>query len=388
MIIENITAKAVNDSRGEKTIEVSVKTNVGKFVSSAPNGKSKGKHESKSYKKSLEEDIVSLEKLSEYFSQEHLEKFEDLKHVESLVKGHIGANTLFALESAVLKAIAKEQNKQVWELLNSEAKKIPVLIGNCIGGGVHSKNENKPDFQEFLIIGREDSMIKNFSEAKKTKESAKIILKKNDSKFKGEKNDEDAWKTTLTDKGVLEILEQTKNLIGLDVASSSFYKRKKYHYKNPPIDRVAEEQLMFLSNLVKNFKLKYLEDPFEEEDFGCFAKILEKHPETLIVGDDLTVTNIKRVKKAIEKNSINAMIIKPNQNGSLLEVAKIVKLCEENNIKKIFSHRSGETSESILADLAFGFQADYIKCGITGKVREAKINRMIEIEKSLRKTQQ
>jgi enolase len=104
----------------------------------------------------------------------------------------------------------------------------------------------------------------------------------------------------------------------------------------------------------------------------------------MVVGDDLTVTNYKRLKKAIEMNSINAILMKPNQNGSLIDVAKVAQLAKDNGIKMIFSHRSGETMENILADVAFGFGADFIKCGITGDVREAKIKRLIEIEKSLK----
>ncbi|MEA3414486.1 MAG: hypothetical protein U9Q99_03120 [Nanoarchaeota archaeon] len=405
MIIENIKAKAIKDSRGDKTIEVSIKTNIGKFSASAPNGKSKGKHEAKSYKKSLEQDIESLEKISEYFSDQHLEKFDDLKHIESITKGHIGANTLFALETATLKAISKEQKKEIWQIVQDSNKlfdktknpKIPRLVGNCIGGGLHSKlvNNKRPDFQEFLLIPKTNSMIQNSKENHQAKNDTKIILKKRDKYFQEKTNDENAWMTSLNDKEILEILETTKIPLGLDIAASGFYKRKKYRYKNPPIDRIVEKQLMFLINLIKNFKIFYIEDPFDEEDFGSFKKLLHysahfkiknkktgKFPNILIVGDDLTVTNYKRLKKAIEMKSINAIIIKPNQNGSLIDVKRIAELANKNNIKMIFSHRSGETNESIIADLAFGFQADFIKCGITGKEREIKINRMIEIEKN------
>ena len=102
------------------------------------------------------------------------------------------------------------------------------------------------------------------------------------------------------------------------------------------------------------------------------------------MGDDLIVTNYNRLKKAIENKSINALIVKPNQTGSLLEVSQVCKIAKEKDIKIVFSHRSGETDESILADLAFGFGADFFKCGIVGKEREVKIKRLIEIEKSLK----
>ena len=384
MKIKSVSAKSILDSRKEKTVYVTIKTDVGNFSASAPNGKSRGKYESKPYKKSLEEDIQFLKDSKDYFSEEILEKFEDLRRVEDIVDRHVGANTLFALESAVLKAIAKEQKKQVWQLIDSKAKKLPRLVGNCVGGGKHSDVRQKPDFQEFLLIPNFKSVEKSFEANKKAKEEVKFLLKENDENFKGKENDENAWETSLNEKEILEILKKTKLPLGLDIAASSFCKRKKYLYKNPPLDRTNEEQLEYLSNLIKNFDILYLEDGFSEENFDGFAKLLNKFPNSLIVGDDLIVTNYDRLKKAIEEKSINALIVKPNQTGSLLDVSQVCKIAKDNNIKIVFSHRSGETEEDILADLAFGFGADFFKCGITGKEREAKLMRLIEIEKSLK----
>ena len=210
------------------------------------------------------------------------------------------------------------------------------------------------------------------------------MLKNKDEKFKGERNDEDAWNTSLNEKEVFDLLKKLEIHLGVDVAASSFFKRKKYHYENPKLDRTIEEQFDYISNLIKNYGLFYIEDPFEEEDFESFAKLLKKFPDSLIVGDDLTATNPKLLDKAIKMKSINAIIVKPNQIGSLIKVKEVCELAKKNNIKIVFSHRSGETKENILADLAFGFQADFFKCGISGKEREVKIKRLIEIEKSLK----
>lgn len=383
MRIKGVDAKTVLDSRKEKTILVSIKTNVGNFYASSPTGKSTGKYEAKAYKKNLDEDIKTLKKFSSYFTDESMDVFDDLRRVEDIVDKQVGANTCFALESAILKAIAKEKNKQVWELINQNAKTFPRLVGNCIGGGKHSKADKKPDFQEFLAIPNLNSTQKNFDENKKIKERAQFYLEKKDEKFGKNKNDENAWITSLNEKEVLEIIKSFNIPIGIDVAASSFYKRKKYHYENPTLKRTDEEQVYYVESLIKNFNLFYVEDPFEEEDFDSFAKILKKHPQTLIVGDDLIVTNYKRLEKAIEKKSINALIVKPNQNGCLTDVKRVCELAKKNNIKIVFSHRSGETEENILADLAFGFQADFLKCGIDGVEREAKLRRLIEIEKAL-----
>jgi len=388
VVIKEVSAKSILDSRKEKTILISIKIKSGKtFSASSPSGKSTGKYEAKSYKKNLEEDINTLKKFKEYFSEEIIEEFRDLKRVEDILEGHVGANTLFAFESAVLKAIAFEKKKEIWEIINPEArklKKFPRLVGNCIGGGKHSEtNGKKPDFQEFLLIPENSSPEKSLKINKEAKEKVEFILKKKDKLFQSKKNDENAWITSLNEKEVLDILSELNIPLGVDVASSSFYSRKKYSYENPVLKRNKEEQFGYVANLIKNYNLIYIEDPFEEEDFESHSKLLKKFPNSFIVGD-LIVTNSKRLQKAIEINAINAIIIKPNQCGSLLEVKRVCEMAKENNIKMVFSHRSGETEETILADLAFGFQADFLKCGITGKEREAKIKRLIEIEKSLK----
>ncbi len=383
MIIKGVSAKAVLDSRREKTIFISIKTDFGNFSASSPSGKSTGKYEAKPYNKSLEGDIKAIKQLSRYFSEELIEKFDDLRRVEDIVDRQVGANTLFALESAVLKALAKEKKKEIWELINLNAKKTPRLVGNCIGGGKHSSANRKPDFQEFLLIPEQKNIEKAFEINREAKKKTKEILLKEDSKFKGERNDEDAWMAGLNDKETLEILKRTRLPLGIDSAASSFYKRKNYNYKNPLFKRSIEEQFEYLNNLIRNFSIYYIEDPFEENDFESFAKLTKRFPDRLIVGDDLTTTNSKRFEKAIKMKSITAIIVKPNQIGSLIEVKEVCELAKKNNIKIVFSHRSGETEETILADLAFGFGADFFKCGITGKEREVKIKRLIEIEKSL-----
>jgi len=384
VVIKSVDAKSIFDSRREKTVYVSVKTDVGVFGASSPNGKSKGKNEARSYVKSLDEDIKMLKKFSDYFSKENINKFDDLRRVEDVVDRQIGANTLFALESAILKAVAKEQKKEIWQLINPNARKFPRLVGNCIGGGKHSKSIKKPDFQEFLLVPNMKSVKENWEKSKKLKEEAKYLLKIRDEKFRGEKNDEDAWNTNLNEKEVFDIITSFDIPVGVDVAASSFVKREKYLYENPLLKRTKDEQFDYLSNLIKNFNLFFVEDPFGEEDFESFAKLLKKYPASLIVGDDLTTTNLNRFEKAIKMKSINAIIVKPNQIGSLLEVKEVCGLAKKEGIKIIFSHRSGETSETILGDLAFGFGADFFKCGITGKEREAKIKRLIQIERGLK----
>ncbi|MDD5012608.1 MAG: enolase C-terminal domain-like protein [Candidatus Nanoarchaeia archaeon] len=387
MKIKSVSAKSILDSRGEKTILVTIKTNVGEFSASSPSGKSTGKFEAKPYKKNIEGDIEKIEQLSDYFSDE-IEEFDDLRKVDDIVDKHLGANTIFAMESAILKALAEEDGKEIWELIDSKIAnaggRFPRLVGNCVGGGKHSILERKPDFQEFELIPDGKTVGECAKINNKAKKETKEMLGKVDKKFSGKKNDEDAWAVSLNEKEVLEVLKKTKIPLGVDIAASGFYKRWHYYYENPKLKRSKAEQLDYISNLIRNFDLYYVEDPFEEDDFENFAELHARFPDILIVGDDLTTTNPERLKKAIKMKSINAIIVKPNQIGSLMKVKEVCELAKKNNIKIVFSHRSGETEESILADLAFGFQADFLKCGITGSEREVKINRLIEIEKEIK----
>jgi enolase len=196
------------------------------------------------------------------------------------------------------------------------------------------------------------------------------------------KNDEGAWQCQLNEEEILEFLSKfsEKTNIGIDVAASSFFENNIYNYPALPLGRV--DQIKYINELISRYNILYVEDALEQEDFQGFSEI---NKDNLVVGDDLTATNITRLQRAIANKSINAMIIKPNQNGSLIELKKIFDICKKNKIKTILSHRSGETMDDALADYAFGFQADYIKCGIATKWREAKLKRLIKIEKSLNK---
>ena len=141
-------------------------------------------------------------------------------------------------------------------------------------------------------------------------------------------------------------------------------------------------QIDFITELAEKYDLHYIEDPLEEQDFADFA-VLRKKVIPIVVGDDLTATNLLRLKKAVQNKSINALIVKPNQNGSLLKVKEIMDFCKKQEIATVFSHRSGETLDTTIADLAVAWKSDFIKTGVLGKERDAKLNRIIEIEKSL-----
>jgi enolase len=403
MFIKGVVPRLIKNSRGEKTIEVVFSTHLGSFVASAPSGKSIGKNEVPAYNhKGVEHSLILVKEFCKKFHDliMPVKNFWDLKGFEKMIRdfeakqGVMGANCTYALECAFLKAAAKENNYELWEFIYrgmryDDRVRMPSPVGNCIGGGMHTKvnkGEKKPDFQEFLLIPHENRFSKAVSKMVHAYETAKKIIKKKEGRwFFARTNDENALITDMKNEDVLELMRKIckhYNLrLGVDVAASTFYNGW-YAYKNKSFVRNRKEQIEFIQRLIERYNLFYVEDPMQEEDFLGFAEL--NNPKGFIVGDDLTTTNLARIKKAHGIKAINAVIIKPNQNGSLVEVAEIVKFCREKKIQMIFSHRSGETMDDALADFCIGFQGDFIKTGIMGKERLVKLRRIIKIEESLK----
>lgn len=393
MKIKKVGACSILDSRKQKTIQVFVKTSRGKFRTASPSGKSTGRYEAKPYKTSLSSDISYINKLDLSELNSILKKttnkslkvnqaFLVLEDIERLVRNKIGANTLFALEASLLKALAHEQKKQLWQFLGGKKKSIR-SVGNAIGGGLHSSGK-KPDFQEFLFIPNCKSFAQSIKINKIAHKLAGRLLKSKT------KNDEGAWQTSASAERILIIMKKiqqtirkkykTKIDIGLDIAASSFYNGK-YNYKNPKMKLTKSSQINYIKNLINSYGIFYVEDPLSENDFSGFAELRKKTQKAncLIVGDDLTTTNPERLKKAIKARAINSIIIKPNQIGSLIKVKEVAGLAKKSGIKTIISHRSGETTDSTIADLGVGLGCDFIKTGISGSVRESKLRRVRKI---------
>jgi enolase len=314
----------------------------------------------------------------------------------------IGGNTLFVLESAILKAMALNEKQELWEFLNPKAKNLPMPVGNCIGGGEHliigsdqrscSGSALKSDIQEFLFIPKTKMFIDSYFMNLQAYKEAKLEIMKKDGNWKGQLTDEKAIASSLRVEQILDIMREiseklkakfgSEMRLGMDIASSTLFHDGKYHYNNPKSEKNSEMQSEFILNLAKKYNLFYIEDPLQEDDFENFSKLTKKS-KSLIVGDDLTATQPERLNKAIEKKSINAAIVKPNQNGSLLDTKKFVDLANKNSITPIISHRSGETSDSTIADLAVAWNIPFIKTGILGRERFAKLNKLIKIEREM-----
>jgi len=402
MFIKSVVPSMIHNSRGEKSIQIKLKTYEGSFTASAPSGKSRGKNEVEPYNlQGIEKSYKLLRSLCEKFVGQNIsiKKIEDLKQIVEVVKkfegkhGHLGGNVIYALETAFLKAAASEKKQELFEFIFDEVgegmrPKMPMPVGNCIGGGLHSEKVHgkRPDFQEFLLIPQEKTFARAVTVNIRAYDYARRLLR-----ARG-KNDEGAWRTDKTNEEVLDVLKQISERygvrMGVDVASSTFYEKGYYNYKNKDLIRDKIDQADYMEKLIKKYGLFYVEDPMQEEDFGGFKEVLgfvkEYHSKAMVVGDDLTTTNLKQVRRAVAGGVINAMIVKPNQIGSILEVKQVVAFCKKHDIKIIFSHRSGETMDDALADYAVGFGADFLKTGISGPERLIKLKRVMDIERKVR----
>jgi len=408
MFIKEVMPSYIKNSRGERSVQIEVVTYEGRFKASAPSGKSKGKAEVISYNsKGIERSMKMLRGFCRGLKHMNflIKKVDNIKLVTELMRrfevrfGKFGGNVYYAMEAAFLKAAAADNGKELWEFINDDVNdslkpKMPMPVGNCIGGGLHSKTikGKKPDFQEFLLIPKEKSFSRAVTVNLRAYVYARKLLKKKQKDWRVKRSDEGAWMTSLNNEEVLDILKEVarkyKLRIGLDIAASSFYDKGYYRYKNKELIRDKVDQSDYMEKLIKKYGIFYLEDGMHEEDFGGFKEVLNsvaeiKKSKTLIVGDDLTTTNLKRVHRAIRGGAINAMIIKPNQIGSILEVKKVVEFCKKNDIVMIFSHRSGETMDDTLADYCVGFGGQFMKSGIYGRERLIKMKRVMEIERTI-----
>lgn len=384
--ITKIEPKIIFDSRKEKTLKINLTLNQKiKVNCSAPQGKSRGKNETH-FKPALEsikiikQKIIPKLKQKKFSSQNDFDNFL-IKLDNSKNKKNLGGNTILCLSLAFFKALAKSQNLENWQYISKFYQtnyKCPKFLVNIFGGGLHA--QNNLIFQEYLIIPKYQNPEKSLEIAKKIYQKTKSYLKKTNKEIK--LADEGNFDIKLKDdtepfiilKKIIQKLKLNKKIVfGLDSAASNINLKPKILFKK-------------YNDLVKNFNIFYLEDPFSEKKPKNFAQILKKFKskKILIVGDDLTTTNINLIKKAIKQKAINGVIIKPTQIGTLTETVEAIKFSQKNNLKIIVSHRSGETMDDFISDLAYAIGADFLKAGAPSqKERLIKYKRIIEIYKKL-----
>ncbi len=307
----------------------------------------------------------------------------------------IGGDTAIAISLAASKAAAASKKMQFFQYL-SEGKSValPHPLGNVLGGGKHAGGK-APDIQEFLAL---PVKVKSFAEAAwaniSVHKRVSQLLGKVDATFTGGKGDEGAWAPNLDNVKALDVVAEAVEAVsselgvgvraGLDVASSSLWneKSKLYVYNREGTKRDSGEQIDYILGLIKTYRLAYVEDPLHEEDFEGFAELTKKAKSCLICGDDLFTTNVERLQRGIRLKAGNAIIIKPNQIGTLTETSKAVTLAVGAGYVPVASHRSGETCDPYLAHLAVGLGCPIVKLGVVGGERIAKVNELLAIEES------
>ena len=397
--ITSINGRIIHNSRGSKTIEVDViSDNQYLGRTSAPSGASVGKYEAVSFPEDGPEE--SLRILNEN-SKKFLE-FEpsDLKSIDETLKSidqtpnysKIGGGLAYAITIASMESASKAVGKQLFELISDQNEyRFPIPIGNILGGGVHA-GPGTPDIQEILISAPGAKTIRDAIETNfKVHKELRNVIEKVDPSFTNGRGDEGGWAPKCDNEKALELCARAcENLgytlgnevsLGVDFASSTQWDEEKhlYVYERAGFENTPEKQIEFAANIIEKYKLIYAEDAVHEEAFGDMSELVSKFPKTMIAGDDLTVTNKDVLKKAIENKSCNAAILKVNQAGSLYDALEFSKVANNNDIKLITSHRSGESIDSQISHIGIGTNSKMLKIGVVGGERVAKLNELIRL---------
>ena len=400
--ISKILAEEIKDSRENPTIKVSVFVGDISDSFSVPSGASTGIHEAHELRdvdgKGVQNAIKKVNTViaSALVGQDVLNQ----KEIDRLMieldgtknKDNLGANSMVGVSIACAKTAAKVTNQEVYQYLQTlieikPSRKVPYLFINLLEGGKHT--DNGLAFQEYHVIPNVEDATEALDMSIKIQNTLKEIITKDLGEESLVLGDEGGFAAKTKDirKPLLYLTEaikqnnlQDKVYLSLDVASSSFFKDGIYEIAEKKVTK--EELFVIYKSLISKFNLFSIEDPFDEEDFESFKKIKDVKDSLFIVGDDLTVSNQILLKKAIEKGSVNAMIIKPNQIGTLSETLETMRLARENNIEIIVSHRSGETNDDFISDLAYAFSCFGLKTGSSFRPeRMVKYQRLIEISK-------
>jgi len=397
--ITSIKGRIIHNSRGTKTIEVDIiSDNQYLGRTSAPSGASVGKYEAVSFPKDNPEE--SLRILNEN-SKKFLEfESSDLKSIDETLKSidqtpnysKIGGGLAYAITIASMESASKVVGKQLFELISEQNEyRFPIPIGNILGGGVHA-GPGTPDIQEILISAPGAKTIRDAIETNfKVHKELRNVIEKADPSFTNGRGDEGGWAPKCDNEKALELCAiACENLgytlgkevsLGVDFASSTQWNEEKhlYVYERAGFENTPEKQIEFVASIIEKYKLIYAEDAVHEEAFGDMSELVSKFPKTMITGDDLTVTSKDILKKAIENKSCNAAILKVNQAGSLYDALEFAKVADNNDIKLITSHRSGESIDSQISHIGIGTNSKMLKVGVVGGERVAKLNELIRL---------
>jgi enolase len=402
MKIKGVWAREVLDSRGNPTIEVDVFTESAFASSAAPSGASTGKHEAlelrdggerylgkgvlkavSNVRNVIAPALMGMDASDQAGIDRKLRELDGTKD-----KSHLGANAMVATSMAVMKAAAATEGKMLHEHIGG--KTLPRPMFNIINGGMHAGNDLA--IQEFMVIPEADS----FSERIRMASEIYHVLGKQlvERYGRGAKNvgDEGGYAPPMLNtrdalEAIMKAIEETgyRCSLAIDSAASSFYDDRARTYNIDGRELSEHELVDYYVEFTKSYPIISIEDPFQEESFGGFANLKEELKDTQIVGDDLVVTNVTRLREAITEGSMNALLLKVNQVGTVTEAMEAVQICRDHDLSIVVSHRSGETEDPFIADFSVGIDAGQIKTGAPARgERTAKYNQLLRIEERMR----
>ncbi len=402
--IKNVIAREILDSRGNPTVEVDILLENGiKATASVPSGASTGEREALELR-DHDERYNGLGVLKAVNNVNNIIKPEIVgwevskwKEIDKLMinldgtenKSRLGANAILGVSLALIKAAAQEENMPLYKYIGKEYS-MPRPMMNILNGGMHA--DNNLDFQEFMIVPEANTIKERIRIGSEIFHTLKKVLKEKG--FNTNVGDEGGFAPNFSSNkealdSIIEAITKAgytpkENVnIALDVAASEFYKDGYYNLENKKL--TTDELIEYYEELIKNYPIISIEDPVDQNDFEGFKKLTEIMGDKIqLVGDDLFVTNKKYLQKAIDMKAGNAILIKVNQIGTVSETLETINLAKENNYKTIISHRSGETEDTTIADLAVGLNLGQIKTGSLSRTdRVCKYNRLLRIEEEL-----
>lgn len=409
--IKSIKAREILDSRGKPTIEVDLFTDAGQFSASVPSGTSKGKWEAVEIRdggdRYLGQGVLEAVKningviLPELTGKE----VENQKEIDELMirldgtenKSSLGANSILPVSLACLRAGAGSQSMPLWRWVSKISGKVPFLPSPCIlfmEGGLHGKGNL--EVQEIMVVLEGESFRERLRISTEIFHALGEFLARQYGKISANVGLEGAYSPLIDDieealDGLMKVIKKSNYRgrvdIILDMAANCLYQEGNYFLEG---ELMTKEQLGdFYLKLCRKYPILAIEDPFGEEDWSAWrdlnSKLKSQNSEVQLLGDDLTATNVGRIKMALKEDCIGGVIIKPNQIGTVTEAIEAAKYALSNNLKVFVKHRSGETKDSFIADLAVGLGSGFIMAGApTRGERVAKYNRLLKIEEELK----
>jgi len=387
-MIKDIVLRVVFDSRGMQTVEAIITDGKSYAKASAPSGTSKSRYEAVAFPNNSVELGINrfYKKKNKLIGADEL----DQQGIDSLLHeidgtenfSYIGANIATAISIANARLASLKQGLELYKLVSNLARRkprMPRLLGNAFGGGAHGKGMS---IQEILISSKSRIIREEEKRHVNIYNELGSNLAKND--LASGKTIENAWTSKLNSLESIKLISRIarsveKNIeLGIDMAASEYFKNGYYFFDKKELSK--KKYFDFVKDIAYTNKIYYIEDPFESSDFASFSELRsELGKGFLVVGDDLYATNKERINEGKKHRSTDGVIIKINQAGTSSDTIEAVKAAQ--GLKIIVSHRSGETEDNFLAHLAVGLGANYIKCGIVGSERIAKINELMYIER-------